>query len=186
MYSDPQNQYHSRRNQRHRSKYNSNIIPMGPDLDSDAIADTLRAQRHFDDMMRRTTPESVQPSFDLDSADETESTSNLSVYSDELYDENTFESYLVGETLCAAMERDEDTTCCADRTSSGSMLKRSCSKELKKQHQHQCNGAVLLVVTRRFSWRHFLRTIVYAAWGVVTFTIYPAIWNTLRKRKATT
>lgn len=158
---------------------------MGHDLDSDTISDVLRAQRHFDDMMRRATPESVQPSFDIDATDETESTSNLSAYSDELYDENTFESYLVGETLCAAMERDEDTTCCADRTSSGSMLKRSCSKELKKQQQqHQCNGVVL--ETRRFSWRHFLRTIVYAAWGVVTFTIYPAIWNTLRKRKAIT
>lgn len=144
---------------------------MGHDLEAETISDVLRAQRHFDDMLRRMTPESLQPSFDIDATDETESTSNLSVYSDQLYDENTFESYLLGEILCVAMEQDEDTTSC-DSTSLGSRLERSFSQELKQKQDHcvvaNVNGS---------SWRYFLKHIVYAACGAVTFTIYAAIFK---------
>ena len=84
---------------------------------SSAISDVHRAQRHFDGfdgvamrLMRGEGHQGGSGSFDVNIDDgatsETAASTSSSVYSEDIYDDNAFESCLVGEMLSVALDQD--------------------------------------------------------------------------------
>lgn len=83
---------------------------------SSAISDVHRAQRHFDGFdgvamrLMRGEHQSRRNSFEINidggATSETAASTSSSIYSEDIYNDNTFESCLVGEMLSVALDQD--------------------------------------------------------------------------------
>ena len=79
---------------------------------SSAISKTHRAQRRFEDTMRlirgagdRRRSSSFDGNIDDDATSETEASTISVLYSENIYDDNTFESCLIGEMMSVALDQ---------------------------------------------------------------------------------